>query len=66
MPLTKVYILKGHWDYEGYDIIGVYEQELDGLKAMSEIKGTKHYFHYITLEAHDICKQNTVSIVETS
>lgn len=45
-----VYVAKRHWDYEGFDIIGVFSNEKDANdKCLKDMRGDYH-----SVECHSV------------
>jgi len=49
----KVYILKGHTDYEGFEILGIYDSKDKGLKEYLK-KSQDQFYDMIELVWHQV------------
>lgn len=50
----KVYIVEGHWDYEGFTIEGVHATREGAEKRLKEIEEGKKFFDSVEITEHEV------------
>ena len=46
MKGKRVYIAKGGWDYDGFEIVGVYESRQDAWDVLQECEDNDKFYRY--------------------